>query len=91
MPFAMNTTIQILRAVRVAFGLSQAELAVKAGVSLSSIARLELGEARGWNTFIAVQTTFEKMGVQFVARTSTNGWGVFMPADWDGREPDTKS
>lgn len=88
MPRSMNTTIHILRAVRVAFGWSQAELAVKAGVSLSSIARLEHGEAKGWNTFVAVQTTFEKLGVQFVPKGPNNGWGVLMPLDWDGPNPD---
>lgn len=57
-------------------------------MSLSSIARLELGEAKGWNTFVAVQTTFEKMGVRFVAKSATEGWGVFMPPSWDGPQPD---
>lgn len=88
MPEGMITTIHILRGVRVAFGLTQAEMAALSGVSPRSIARMELGEERGWNTFVAVQTALEKKGVQFLPKSEDAGWGVRMPKAWDGPEPD---
>jgi transcriptional regulator with XRE-family HTH domain len=88
MPIGMNTTIHILRAVRVAFGLTQAEMATLAGVSPRSIARMELGQERGWNTFVAVQTALEGKGVEFLPKSGNAGWGVRMPKDWEGPQPD---
>lgn len=87
----MSTSVHILKAVRVAFGLTQGEMASLAGVSPRSIARFELGQDSGKNTFRAVKEALENKGVSFLDKTDTEGYGVRMPIDWEGPEPDLPS
>lgn len=84
MPKRMSTNIHILKAVRVAFGYSQADVAAMINVSRRSVIRMENGEDNGQSTFKAVQAEFERQGVRFVKADEEGGWGVRMPKGWNG-------
>lgn len=87
----MSTNIHILRAVRVAFGYSQADVASMVNLSRRSIIRMENGEDNGTSTFKAVQAEFERQGVHFLGADDLAGWGVRMPKGWNGPEPEIES
>lgn len=84
----MSTNIHILRAVRVAFGYSQADVAAMINVSRRSVIRMENGEDNGLSTFKAVQAEFERQGVRFFGADGDEGWGVRMPKGWNGPNPE---
>jgi DNA-binding XRE family transcriptional regulator len=88
MPKCMSTNIHILKAVRVAFGYSQADVAAMINVSRRSVIRMENGEDNGLSTFKAVQAEFERQGVRFIKADDEGGWGVRMPMGWSGPTPE---
>ncbi|CAN7558459.1 helix-turn-helix transcriptional regulator [Devosia sp. LjRoot3] len=87
----MSTNIHILKAVRVAFGYSQADVAAMINVSRRSVIRMENGEDNGLSTFKAVQAEFERQGVRFIKADEDGGWGVRMPMGWSGPTPEIRN
>lgn len=62
-----------LRAARALIGMTQAELAEMAGVSLPTIKRIETGSDAKMSTVQALQMALEAAGVEFI---SENGGGA---------------
>lgn len=57
--------------------MKQAEVADAAGLSRSTIQRLETGR-RDWpNGYVLLQRYYEQRGILFVQPKGGNGWGVF--------------
>ncbi len=68
-----------LRAARALLGLSQAELAKRAGLGHATVRRIEQseGEIRGTaRTVQKLQVTLEELGIIFIAKDDEHGYGV---------------
>ena len=68
-----------IRAARGLLGISQTELAERAGVGMATVKRLEgsHGELRGLaQTALSVQRALEKAGVEFIDQDDKKGPGV---------------
>ncbi|WP_336055509.1 helix-turn-helix transcriptional regulator [Nitratireductor sp. CH_MIT9313-5] len=67
----------MLRAARVALGLSQAELAIRAGVSRQTIVRLEAGgKGVALDVVDRVRAALERAGIIFLPASSEHGPAV---------------
>ncbi|WP_074078265.1 helix-turn-helix transcriptional regulator [Microvirga massiliensis] len=76
----MHTPADLLKAARVALGLSPEELAKEAGISRRSLSRLEAGsDTVALRILLAVQRTLESRGVVFLAGDHTQGPGFRLP------------
>lgn len=67
-----------IRAARALLGLSQLELAERAGVGIATIKRIEAaGELTGnAQTLLRIQTALEAAGVELLSQTTEAGLGV---------------
>lgn len=74
------------RMARVAVGWGVRDLALAAGVSTDTIARLERGEALKESTISAVRRALEEAGVEFIPANG-GGPGVRMAADREEAAP----
>ena len=83
----MYAPIDLLKAARVALGLSQKELASLSGVSLRTVFRVENGEGPV-GAIHKVQTALEAVGVKFLAERQERGPGMFLPHEWRQRALD---
>ena len=68
-----------MRAARALLGLSQAQLADRAGLGLATVRRVEQSdeEIRGTvRSIVKLQTTLEELGVVFIAKDEDFDYGV---------------
>lgn len=72
------------RMARAATGLGVRDLAVRAGVSPDTIARLERGEELKPSTLAAIRAALESAGVEFIEENG-GGPGVRLKRDQAGR------
>jgi DNA-binding XRE family transcriptional regulator len=72
----MDATYEFLRAARALLGMTNVDLAKKAGVSKRSLVRIEAGETVRPEIRKRVQAVFEQNGIEFVAETATAGAGI---------------
>lgn len=66
----------ILIAARTSIGLTQSEVAAEAGISRSSLQRIELGRIRPGRNTIKLQLFYETCGIQFVRPSEGRAWGI---------------
>lgn len=72
----MDATYEFLRAARALLGMTNVDLAKKAGVSKRSLVRIEAGETVRPEIKNRVQAVFEQNGIEFLAETSETGAGI---------------
>lgn len=77
----MIIDVRILKGARVALGLSQAELANKAGIGRATLVRMEIGADSRISSVIAVQRALESAGVVFTQATSRRGDGFYIKSN----------
>ena len=78
----MVASPKLMRAARVPAGLTQQQLAKKAGVSKAAVNRIEVGDRSSrLSTFDAVQTALSNSGIRFLIATDDilEGIGVARP------------
>jgi transcriptional regulator with XRE-family HTH domain len=80
----MYAHIDLLKAARVALGLSQKQLAGLSGVSLRTVFRVENGEGPV-GAIHKVQTALEEVGVKFLPERQERGPGMILPHEWRKR------
>ena len=73
----MTAPPKTLRAARELLGMKQAEVADAAGLSRSTIQRLETGRRDWQHGSVLLQRFYEQRGILFVQPGGGNGWGVF--------------
>jgi len=78
----MEVPAELLRASRIALGMSQAELAQEAGVALRTVAKMETSGMVRWETLRKIQKALEAKGIRFLDRDEKNGFGLRLPSDW---------
>lgn len=66
-------TPELLRAARALTGLSQVEVAARAGISQKSLSQMEIGNVSTVYLNDAVRTVFENENIQFIASTDSGG------------------
>ncbi len=71
----------VLIAARNLLGLKQVEAAEIAGISRSSIQRLELGKLDRTHSSILLQVSYERQGIVFVRPSNGQGWGLLLGSD----------
>jgi DNA-binding XRE family transcriptional regulator len=72
----MDATYEFLRAARALLGMTNVDLAKKAGVSKRSLVRIEAGETVRPEIRKRVQAVFEEAGIIFVSEDSAAGPGL---------------
>lgn len=80
----MYAHIDLLKAARVALGLSQSELAILSGVSPRTLFRVEKGDGP-IGSIHKVQNALEGIGVKFLPERPERGPGMFLPHEWRQR------
>lgn len=73
---AMETSYQLLKAARAAIGMSNVELARKAGVSKRTLVRIEAHQSVSLESRLRVQAVFEAEGIEFLPSDSERGPGL---------------
>ena len=71
----------ILVAARTSIGLTQSEVAAEAGISRSSLQRIELGKIRPGRNTIRLQLFYETCGIHFISPSDGRAWGIVDNAD----------
>lgn len=66
----------ILVAARSTLGLLQSEAAAEAGISRSSLQRIELGKIRPGKNTIKLQMFYETCGIEFMSPSDGREWGI---------------
>jgi transcriptional regulator with XRE-family HTH domain len=66
----------VLRAARELLCKKQVDVAQAAGISRSSVQRVESGESDRTHTSIVLQTYYENEGIVFVRPGNGQGWGL---------------
>ncbi|MDU0342063.1 helix-turn-helix domain-containing protein [Bosea rubneri] len=84
----MVATAKLLRAARIALGLSLDELAAEAGIDRRTVSRVEGrgDDQRPLGSAIAVERALERKGIVFLKATANEGAGFRLPT-----EPPTRS
>jgi DNA-binding XRE family transcriptional regulator len=72
----MDATYEFLRAARALLGMTNVDLAKKAGVSKRSLVRIEAGETVRPEIRKRVQAVFEEAGIIFVCEDTASGPGL---------------
>ena len=80
----MYAPIDLLKAARVALGLSQSQLASLSGVSPRTLFRVEKGDGPIGSVH-KVQIALEGIGVKFLLERQERGPGMFLPHEWRQR------
>lgn len=78
----MDVPAELLRAARIALGMSQAELAQEAEVALRTVAKMETNGVVRLDTLRKIQNAFESRGIKFLDRNKKEGFGFRMPSNW---------
>lgn len=78
----MDIPVELLRASRVALGMSQAELARAAGVAVRTVAKMETSGRVLWETRQKIKKALESKGIKFLDRDESNGFGMRLPLGW---------
>jgi len=79
---AMSPTPNLLKAARIALGLSQADVAKAAGIGVRSLSRMETELSdQSVRTQRAVQRALEALGVEFLSQDGNRGPGFRLPVD----------
>lgn len=76
---------RLLRAARIALGLSQRKLAELSGLNERTIYRVESGKAE-MESVVAVHRTLVHAGIEFIDETETRGPGIFVAKEVSGQE-----
>ncbi|WP_376772146.1 helix-turn-helix domain-containing protein [Phyllobacterium trifolii] len=73
----IDYSIRLLRAARVLAGLSQEEMAQRAGIGRHTLMRLENGDATvGFATVKRIHEILEKAGIEFLPPSNGSGPGM---------------
>lgn len=81
----MLTSGRFLKAARVGLGLSPEQVAEEAGISRTSLSRLEAGSDKvALKLFIAVQNVLEHHGIKFLTGDGSTGPSIRFPVDYRG-------
>lgn len=86
----MDVPYQLLKAARAALGMSNVELARKAGVSKRTLVRIEALQSVSLESRQRVKAVFEAEGVFFLPAGEGHGPGLFV-ADRLVKEPDGRN
>lgn len=70
----MLTVPSLIRSARVAIGMSQDQLAQRAGVSSKTVWRLEIGKGGTIETLKACQKVLEDHGIRFIYEDDRQGF-----------------
>lgn len=87
---AMDVPYQLLKAARAALGMTNLELARKAGVSKRTLVRIEALQSVSLESRQRVKAVFEAEGVLFLPPREGHGPGLFV-ADRLVKEPDGRN